>query len=157
MTELDSLTGFITSNMPPRAMQAFQSSMDDCELVPSFKAMGLNQLRVGVMRYSAVLSWDDYPYRVCPPSRLYALLLVWIRRHANDLHSELNLAAPAVDPEFIDEKTSMIQIAVPVADAIIIRESEQGVIPMDGKFWDVVYPEIWTAEAADIVTARGTD
>lgn len=155
MTQLESLTDFITANMPPRAMTQFQSSMDDCELTPAPKAMGLEQKRIGYMRYSAVLSWDDYPYRACSPVQLYALVLAWIADHSNDLYDELKLTPPTVDPEFIDEQTAMVQIAVPVADPIILRVSEKGAIPQAGKRWDVVYAEIWTAEEADVIPQRG--
>ncbi len=155
MTQLESLTAFITANMPERAMTMFQSSMDDCELTPALKGLGLDQKRIGYLRYSAVLSWDDYPYRLCSPAQLYALVLAWIVDHSNALYDELKLTPPTVDPEFIDESTAMVQIAVPVADEIILRQSPDGEIPQGGKRWSVVYPEVWTAEQVEVIPQRG--
>ena len=40
MSQLESLTAFITANLPPDAMQMFSSSMEDCELVRNAKALG---------------------------------------------------------------------------------------------------------------------
>lgn len=67
MSQLESLTAFITANLPPDAMQMFSSSMEDCELVRNAKALGNNQRRIGVLTYTARLSWDDFPYRKYSP------------------------------------------------------------------------------------------
>jgi hypothetical protein len=40
MSQLESLTAFITANLPPDAMQMFSSSMDDCELVRKRQSAG---------------------------------------------------------------------------------------------------------------------
>lgn len=155
MTELDSLTAFISANLPPRAMQAFESTMEECELVRSAKGLGLGQKRIGVLRYNATLSWDNFPYRECDPGLVYALVLIWVAEHANQLSDVLNLPDPTVDPEFIDEHSCILQVVVPVADEIILKPSETGAIPSRGKDWELVYPEIWTAEEAAFVTQQG--
>ncbi|WP_336797950.1 phage tail protein [Erwinia aphidicola] len=154
MNQLESLTGFIRANLPPRAMQMFDSVMDDCELLRSEKALGLGQRRIGILRYNAVLVWDDFPYRACPLALVYALVLAWVKDHANALRADLKLADPVVDPEFNDEGTASIQITVAVADEIILRPADRGVVPLGGQQWDVVYPEIWVAEEVDIVTRQ---
>ncbi|MBH2951944.1 phage tail protein [Serratia marcescens] len=156
MTELESLTAFITANLPERAMQMFQSAMDDCEIIRNAKGLGLGQKRIGVLRYNATLSWDNFPYRECSPGLVYALVLTWLSEHANALNDELKLPDPTVDPEFDDEGSCILQVVVAVADEIILKPSDTGAVPSKGQRWDVVYPEVWTAEEAEYFTQHGS-
>lgn len=155
MSQLESLTAFITANLPPDAMQMFSSSMDDCELVRSAKALGNNQRRIGVLTYSARLSWDNFPFRRYSPGLVYALVIAWVNEHANELRNEMKLAEPTVDPEFDDEGSCILDVVVGLADPLIICEQESGPIPYGGKRWDIVNPEIWVAEEIDIITRNG--
>lgn len=155
MSQLESLTAFITANLQPDAMQMFSSSMDDCELVRSAKALGNNQRRIGVLTYSARLSWDNFPFRKYSPGLIYALVLAWVDEHANELRDELKLPDPTVDPEFDDEGSCILDVVVGLADPVIIREVEDGPIPFRGKAWDIVNPEIWVAEEAEIIVQHG--
>ncbi|ENK5856429.1 phage tail protein, partial [Escherichia coli] len=54
MNQLESLTAFITENLPPDAMQFFMSSQEDAQLIRSQKALGNDQIRMGVMTYTGV-------------------------------------------------------------------------------------------------------
>lgn len=155
MSQLESLTAFITDNMPPEAMQMFSSSMDDCELVRSAKALGNEQIRIGVLTYSARLSWDNFPYRRYTPGLIYALVIAWANEHANELRGELKLAEPTVDPEFDDEGSCILDVVIGLADPLVIRQTEDGPIPYKGKRWDIVNPEIWVAAEMDIIAKRG--
>jgi len=155
MSQLESLTAFITENLPPDAMQMFSSSMDDCELVRSAKALGNNQTRIGVLTYSARLSWDNFPFRRYSPGLIYALVIAWMNEHANELRDELKLAEPTVDPEFDDEGSCILDVVIGLADPLVIRQTEDGPIPYKGKRWDIVNPEIWVAAEMDIIAKRG--
>lgn len=155
MSQLESLTDFITANLPPDAMQMFSSSMDDCELLRSARALGNDQRRIGVLTYNARLSWDDFPFRKYSPALVYALVLTWMSEHANELREEFRLPDPTVDPEFVDEKTCILEVVVAMADPLIIRQVEGGPIPSKGKAWDIVNPEIWVAKEAEVIVQRG--
>jgi len=155
MSQLESLTAFITENLPADAMQMFSSSMDDCELMRSAKALGNDQRRIGVLTYNARLSWDNFPFRKYSPGLIYALVLVWVDEHANELRDELKLPDPTVDPEFDDEGTCILDVFVALADPLIISKQESGPIPFRDKAWDLVNPEIWVAEEADVIIQRG--
>lgn len=155
MSQLESLTAFITANLPPDAMQMFSSSMEDCELVRNAKALGNNQRRIGVLTYSARLSWDNFPFRRYSPGLVYALVIAWVNEHGNELRNEMKLAEPTVDPEFDDEGSCILDVVVGLADPLIICEQENGPIPYGGKRWDIVNPEIWIAEEIDIITRNG--
>lgn len=159
MSQLESLTAFITENLPRDAMQMFSSSMEDCELVRSAKALsntpGNIQRRIGVLTYSARLSWDNFPFRKYSPGLIYALVLAWVDEFANELRDELKLPDPTVDPEFDDEGACILDVVIGLADPLIIRQTENGPIPYKGQRWEIVNPEIWVAAEMDLIVQRG--
>jgi hypothetical protein len=157
MSQIESLTAFITANLPNDVMQMFESSQDNCELIRSSKALGLEQKRIGLLRYDATLSWDRFPFRVCSPGLVYALVLTWVSEHANEYREQLQLPDPTVDPEFDDEGYCILQVVVPMADPIILKEDQSGDVPAQGKRWSLVDPEIWTAKEVEFVTQRVGD
>lgn len=57
-------------------MQRFDSVLDEMEFIPAAKDLGLEQYRLAVIRYDAVLSWERFPYRLCAPQLLMALMAV---------------------------------------------------------------------------------
>ncbi|HBT3078312.1 TPA: phage tail protein, partial [Klebsiella pneumoniae] len=73
-TQLESLTAFFRDNVPARAMVGFTSVMDEMQFIPAAKDLGLEQYRQAVIRYSAVLSWERFPYRICDPRLLFSLM-----------------------------------------------------------------------------------
>ena len=79
-------------------------------------------------------------------------MLAWIDEYANELHGQLNLPDPTVDPEFDDEGSCILDIVVALADPIIIKPSNTGAIPFKGERWELVGAEVWTATEAEIVT-----
>ncbi|HHL7795734.1 TPA: phage tail protein [Citrobacter freundii] len=155
MSQLESLTAFITENLPPDAMQMFSSAMEDCELARNAKAMGNNQRRIGVLTYTGRLSWDNFPFRKYSPGLIYALVLAWVDEFANELRDELRLDDPKVDPEFDDEGSCILDVVVPLVDPLVLREAENGPIPYKGKRWEIVDPEIWEASQLEFIVQRG--
>ena len=155
MNQIESLTAFITANLPSDVMQMFESCQESCELIRSCKALGLKQRRIGLLRYDASLTWDRFAFRVCSPGLVYALVLSWVSEHANEFHQQLQLPDPTVDPEFDDEGYCILQVVVPMADPIILREDESGNVPANGKRWSLVEPEIWMAKQVDFIAQQG--
>lgn len=145
MSQIESLTAYLEQNMPPRAMQFFNSEINDAHLMHAAKAMGLGQRRIGLFRYNALLSWDRFPYRECPPALVYALFFAWIEQYRNTFYDELELAEPTVDIEFDEEKTGSLAITIELADEITITPDDKGEIPIGDQRWRLETPEIWTA------------
>ncbi|AJJ55773.1 P2 phage tail completion R family protein [Yersinia pseudotuberculosis IP 32953] len=145
MSQIESLTAFLTEYLPERAMQQFESAIDNAELIPAPKALGLDQRRLGIFRYHAVLNWGAFPYRLCAPAEVYALVLAWLDSCRNDIYDELELTAPSVDIEFDEENSSPLEIVVELADSINIRVDEKGRIPLRGQRWSLVNPDIMIA------------
>ncbi|MFJ5422265.1 phage tail protein [Pectobacterium parvum] len=153
MSQIESLTAFLSHNLPERVMHQFESALDNAELIPSPKALGLEQRRIGVFRYQAILNWGSFPYRICPPAQVYALVLAWLADSRNALYDELELSPPSVDIEFDEELSSPLEIVVELADSINIRPSETGDIPFGGKRWELADPELWTALSGALYAA----
>ncbi|EGU4628097.1 phage tail protein, partial [Salmonella enterica] len=47
-TQIQSLTAFFQENVPPRAMQTFDSVLDEMKFIPAAKDYGLGQYRQAV-------------------------------------------------------------------------------------------------------------
>lgn len=47
-TQIQSLTAFFQENVPPRAMQSFDSVLDEMKFIPAAKDYGLGQYRQAV-------------------------------------------------------------------------------------------------------------
>ncbi|EAW0820891.1 phage tail protein, partial [Salmonella enterica subsp. enterica serovar Weltevreden] len=96
-TQIQSLTAFFQENVPPRAMQSFDSVLDEMKFIPAAKDYGLGQYRQAVIRYDAVLSWSRFPYRLCPPQLLMSLLAAWLDDADRDLLDEVGLSEAEPD------------------------------------------------------------
>lgn len=157
MNQLESLTAFITDNLPPDAMQFFMSSQEDAQLLRIPKALGNGQIQTGVLTYTAVMAWDNFPYRKYSPGLVYALVVAWLDEHACPLREALKLGEPDVDPQFDDEGSCLLEISVGLADPLVIREQEDGPVPYRGKRWALVNPEIWTAQTMALFVSRSRE
>ncbi|MCX0230659.1 phage major capsid protein, P2 family [Escherichia coli] len=104
------------------------------------------------IRYDAVLSWERFPYRLCPPQLLMSLLAAWLDDADRELLDEVGLseAEPDWDVSVEDEETATIVLTVPMVEELVIRQDENGAIPWRGERWSLVEPEIWTALTASI-------
>lgn len=105
-----------------------------------------------MIRYDAVISWQRFPYRLCPPQLLMSLLAAWLDEADRELLDEVGLteAEPDWDVSVEDEETATIVLTVPMAEELVIREDENGAIPWQGKRWSLVNPEVWIAITANI-------
>lgn len=157
MNQLESLTAFITENLPSDAMQFFMSSQEDAQLIRSQKALGNDQIRMGVMTYTGVIAWDNFPFRKYSPGLVYALVMAWLEEHADPLREEFRPEDVNVDPQFNDEDSCLLDITVGLADPLIIQVQEDGPVPYRGKRWTLVNPEIWTAETMDLFVSRSRE
>lgn len=155
-TQLDSLTAFFRANVPPRAQQGFSSLMDEMRVVPAAKDLGQGQYRQAVIRYSALLSWERFPYRLCAPQLLVALMEAWLDDYGSDVMDELGItdAEPDWDISVEDEETATVVLTMPLVEELVIKQDGNGEIPWRGERWSLAEPEVWTAFSAAIY---GTD
>lgn len=157
-TQLENLTAFFRANVPPRAMTSFNSVVDEMGLVLAAKDYGLGQYRQAVIRYDAVLSWERFPYRLCPPQLLMSLMAAWLDEADRDLLDEIGVteADPSWDVSVDDEETATVVLSIPMAEELVIRQDNGGAIPWRGERWSLVNPEVWTALAATVYGVDST-
>lgn len=157
MSLLDSLTKFITGNMPKRAMDGFDSLMDEVRFVPAARDLGAGQYRLAIMQYTATLTWERFPYRICPPQLVMALLLAWYQNEGAEAMDAINVdwEQPDLDVEIIDNETAIVVVTAQMSDPLDLEEDEAGEIPLDGRRWKLTEATIWTAEQATLFFGSG--
>lgn len=154
-TQLDSLTDMFTQNLPKRALLGFDSLIDEMQVVSAARELGQEQYRMSIIRYNALLSWERFPYRMCPPQLLIALLEAWLDELASPVLEETGIANTDAtwDVTVEDEETATVVLTMPLADELVIRPDPKGVIPYRGGRWSLVEPEILTALSATVYGA----
>ncbi|HBK4770951.1 TPA: phage tail protein [Serratia liquefaciens] len=148
MSKLETLTAFIQANLPPRlANLEFNSDMEEVSFINAQRDMGLNQYQLAVMEYEAVLSWGRFPYRQFDPRNLCALLLAWLIENADEglIEQGFEQSMPELAIVVTDDKTALVEVVIKMAEPLTLIQDDQGVIPFDGKRWQLADPEIWWA------------
>ena len=156
MSQLESLTQFFKDNVPPRAMLAFNSEMDEMQYIPAQKDLGLGQYRLAILRSTALFSWERFPYRQCDPRLLMALMTAWLSETDRSLFAENGIddSSPEWDVSVDDQETATVVLTVPMVEELCIGPDKKGAIPFDDQRWRLADPEIWTALTAQVF---GTD
>ncbi|HED1545426.1 phage tail protein [Citrobacter sp. S39] len=157
MSLLESLTDFVRSNMPERAMDGFDSLMDEVRFVPAARDLGAGQYRLAIMQYTATLAWERFPYRICPPQLIMALLLSWYQNDGAAAMDAINVdwELPELDVEIIDNETAIVVVTAQMAEPLDLLEDADGAIPLDGQRWKLADATVWTAEQATLFFGSG--
>lgn len=153
MSQLTELTDFLIANMPRRAMQGFDSQMDEIAFIPAQRDTGLGQYRIAIIRYNAVLTWERYPYREYDPKILMALFMSWLCQDERALFEETGIDAelPEFDIETIDQETAIMVVTLPMVEELNLIPDPKGQIPFDGQRWRLANPEVWTADEVTVI------
>lgn len=157
-SRLDSLTTFFSSNLPERAMMAFTSEMDDMQVIPAQKDLGLNQYRLSILKYDAIFTWERFPYRICDPRLLFALLTAWSDDETQNLLAQVGISEsePDWDISLDTQEYASVVLTVPLAEELCIVQDNNGPIPFDGKRWSLAELQVWTATEGLILGADTT-
>lgn len=157
MSLLDSLTGFVKGNMPKRAMEGFDSLMDEVRFEPAARDLGAGQYRLAIMKYTATLTWERFPYRLCDPQLVMALILAWYQTDGAEAMTLINVdyELPDIDVEIIDVETAIVVVTATLSESLDLVEDEAGQIPFDGKRWRLASPSTWVAENATLLAGTG--
>lgn len=90
MSLIHELTTFLKENLPTPIFrgQKFSSFMDNLEIDRCFSlitASPARQLRCAKLKYDAVITFDEFPYRTYDPALVFALVMVWLEsKNSND-------------------------------------------------------------------------
>lgn len=147
MTLINELTTFIKDNLPEPIYrgQKFSSFMDNLEIDRMFKFVGLspvNQLVCAKLKYDAVITFEDFPYRSYDPCIVLALVIVWLENKNRD-DDDFNNVNPSIDVSENDEQTAYLMISVPLSEEIRLIEDENGIIPYKSKRYKLGSENIW--------------
>lgn len=159
MNQLDALWGFINANLKERLrISASDMEMDNLRITRQTKNLGLGQIRTAIRQYDAVIYLYRWPYEECNPDIVLQLILAWMDEHANTLQDEISLGEPEMEATIDNgEKSAEVIFTIPMADELVLREDENGIIPRGGKRYSLVEPQVWVAEKADVRTTFAKD
>lgn len=150
MNQKDSLHAFLKKGLGDRLMKACEVESQDLTLTLALKELGLNQRRIGVVTYTAVFWFFDFPWREIPPAMLPALVAVWLTEEGGAMREDLNLGNPVIsyDPGENDRSITLT-LEVDLYDEINMVQDEKGAISMGSKQWRLADPQIWIAQQID--------
>ena len=147
MSLINELTTFLKDNLPTGLYrgQKFGSFMDNLEIDRVFKLVTkqpTEQLLCAKLRYDAVITFDEFPYRVYDPCLVFALVMCWLESKNSD-DEQFNNVNPDIDVSENDEQTAYLMISVPLFENITLIESENGAIPYKGKIYKLGETSVW--------------
>ena len=147
MSLITELTTFLKGNLPPALYrgQKFGSFMDNLEIDRVFKLVTkqpTEQLLCAKLRYDAVITFDEFPYRVYDPCLVFALVMCWLESKNSD-DEQFNNVNPDIDVSENDEQTAYLMISVPLIEDITLIEDENGAIPYKGRRYRLGETSIW--------------
>lgn len=148
MSLIHELTTFLKENLPPPIFrgQKFSSFMDNLEIDRCFSlitASPVRQLRCAKLKYDAVITFDEFPYRTYDPALVFALVMTWLEsKNSND--ERFDGINPDIDVSENDEQTAYLMISVPLFEEITLIEDENGSIPHGGRRYRLGNADIWS-------------
>jgi len=157
MTLLDSLTEFVKSNMPKRAMEGFESLMDEVRFVPAQRDLGAGQYRLSIMQYTVTLEWARFPFRIYDPHIAMALVQVWYMTEGAKAMGDINMdwELPEIDVELRGDETAIVLITGTLSEPMDLLEDPDGPIPFDERRWRLEKSSVWVAEQATMFVGNG--
>lgn len=147
MSLITELTKFLKDNLPAAVYrgQKFSSFMDNLELDRVFKLVTnqpTKQLLCAKLKYDAVITFDQFPYRVYDPCLVFALVVCWLE-NKNSGDEQFNNVNPDIDVSENDEQTAYLMISVPLIEDITLIEDESGAIPYRDQRYRLGETSIW--------------
>lgn len=147
MSLLTELTKHLVDNLKPRSHSGltFSSFMDNLEIDRVFKLVTkqpTEQLLCAKLKYDAVITFDEFPYRVYDPCLVFALVMCWLESKNRD-DAQFDNVNPDIDVSENDEQTAYLMIAVPLSEDITLIEDESGSIPYKDKRYKLGAASVW--------------
>lgn len=147
MSLLTELTKHLVDNLKPRSHNGltFSSFMDNLEIDRVFKLVTkqpTEQLLCAKLKYDAVITFDEFPYRIYNPCLVFALVMCWLENKNRD-DAQFDNVNPDIDVSENDEHTAYLMIAVPLSEDITLIEDESGSIPYKDKRYRLGNASVW--------------
>ena len=149
---LKGITKCIHRVLPEPLHKHFDCWMEDMDLIPAPKDHGQGR-DIGHLAYTAVLSFERFPFKKCAPEIVLASIMAWLIDF--DEHRErFNLSNPSVSIEPESEDCVEMVIEIAFQEPFMVVEDANGPIYWDGKKWKVAAYEIWVAEHGDLFSGN---
>lgn len=154
-TQLNTLTDYLISKLPPKVSACLDSWMENATLVYAPRDMG-RYSEMAQLQFDAVLSFENYPFRVYPPPLLFCLVTGWLSDH-DQRREELQLGDPALVIGESAEDLADVEMTIKFSCPLCVVQDAAGEIEWDGARWTLAEPEIWTAETFDLSVGVASD
>lgn len=147
MNKLQALTAYLLERRLV-APEQLDSYIEQVDLTLVWKE-DTNGLRMGDMRYRAVISFERFADN---PARLMALVGSWLENHDQE-RSRHDLPAPAFHIEPLDNDTFDVELVLELLEPQYLAEDPEGEIVAFGKTWAFVPFDLWVAEQGEVVSS----
>ncbi|CAE6928991.1 hypothetical protein ACOMICROBIO_GDFFDHBD_02473 [Vibrio sp. B1REV9] len=149
---LQGLNLHLSSSVDERLHPYIDCWMEDIELKFAPKNQGLGR-DIGWMQYTAVFSFEQFPFRKQNPAVVMANTMAWLDDH-DEFRDKFNLTDPTFDIEPEGDDTVIMTLEVSMIEPLMVVEDPQGDIVWDGKRWRNAPYEIWSAEHIDVLSGN---
>lgn len=149
---LQGLNQHLSQAIPERLHKYFECWMEDVELTLQPKDQGLGS-DIGYMQYTAVFSFEQFPFKKVHPSTVMINVLAWLDDN-DELREKFDLAEPRFDIEPESDDTVIMTLEVELIEQLMVIEDPNGDIVWRGKRWINAPYEIWEAEHISIINAN---
>ncbi|NOH82841.1 hypothetical protein F0249_03385 [Vibrio sp. 03-59-1] len=149
---LQGLNQHLSSTIDARLHQHFECWMEDIQLKFAPKDQGLGR-DIGWMEYTAVFSFEQFPFKKQNPAVVMANTMAWLYDH-DEYRDRYNLSDPSFDIEPESDDTVIMTLEVEMTEPLMVVEDPKGEIHWEGKRWSNAPYEIWSAEHIDVINAN---
>ena len=149
---LQGLNQHLSSTTDARLHQHFECWMEDIQLKFAPKNQGLGR-DIGWMEYTAVFSFEQFPFKKQNPAVVMANTLAWLDDH-DEFRERHDLNDPSFDIEPESDNTVIMTLEVEMTEPLMVVEDTEGEIYWEGKRWKNAPYEIWCAEHIEVINAN---
>lgn len=149
---LQGLNQHLSQTTDERLHKHIECWMEDVGLTLSPKNQGLG-FDIGQMQYTAVFSFERFPFKKSNPAVVMANVLAWLDDH-DEYRERFDLAEPSFDIEPESDDTVIMTVEVELIEPLMLVEDEHGEVIWRGKRWTNAPYEVWSAEHIDVINAN---
>ena len=149
---LQGLNQHLSQAIPERLHKHFECWMEDVELTLQPKNQGQG-FDIGYMQYTAVFSFERFPFKKVHPSIVMVNVLAWLDDN-DEFRDQFKLVNPTFDVEPESDDTVIMTLEVELIEPLMVIEDPSGDIVWRGKRWINAPYEIWEAEHISIINAN---
>lgn len=149
---LQGLNQHLSDTTPERLHKHVECWMEGVELILQPKNQGQG-CDIGYMRYTAVFSFEQFPFKKVNPATVMVNVLAWLDDH-DEYREQFTLEAPSFDVEPESDDTVIMTLDVEFIEPLMVVEDPNGGIVWRGKRWVNAPYDVWEAEHISVINAN---